>query len=228
MTGSNIMLLNLRWVLVLATTGICLRAAEAPAGPPADSKPGELLSGEPDANQIWQGAVGEGFGRSAQSLSVEAGASYGVAAFGSIQQHDLALTSLTYGRMLGGIKGHGHWYRGNFELRAELFGGSQFSPADEWVAGLTPHLRYDFATGTRLVPFVDVGAGVTLTGIREPDLSSIFEFNLQAAVGVHWFFKDNLALTLEARYMHMSSGGLSSPNPGVNGVLGTVGLSRFF
>ena len=228
MNGSNLVFFILRWALVLSTTGVCLRAAEPPPGPAAESKPGELPSGEPAANEIWQGAVGEGFGRAAQSLSVEAGASDGLAAFGSRQRHDLALTSLSYGHILGGVKGQGHWYRGNWEGRVELFGGSQFSPADEWVVGLTPHLRYNFATGTRLVPFVDAGAGVTGTGIREPDLSNIFEFNIQAGLGVHWFFRDNVALTLEVRYMHLSSAGISSPNLGVNGVLGTVGLSRFF
>jgi len=228
MNGSSVIFFILRWALVLAMTGVCLRAAEPPSGPPADSKPGELPSGEAGANEIWQGAVGEGFGRAAQSLSVEAGASYGLAAFGSIQQHDLALMSLTYGHMLGRVKGQGHWYRGNWEWRAELFGGSQFSPADEWVVGLTPHLRYNFATGTRVVPFVDVGAGVTGTGIRGPDLSNTFEFNLQAGLGVHWFLKDNVALTLAVRYMHMSCAEISSPNLGVNGVLWTMGLSRFF
>jgi opacity protein-like surface antigen len=93
---------------------------------------------------------------------------------------------------------------------------------------LTPHLRYDFATGTRFIPFVDVGAGVTLTGIREPDLSNIFEFNLQAGGGLHWFFRDNAALTFEFRYIHLSCAEITSPNLGVNGVLWTAGLSRFF
>ncbi|MGA2660379.1 MAG: acyloxyacyl hydrolase [Verrucomicrobiota bacterium] len=217
-----------RWALVLAMTGVCLRAAEPPTGPPAGSKPGEVLSGGPGTNEIWQGAVGEGFGRAARSLSVEAGASDGLAAFGSRQQHDLALTSLTYGHMLGRVKGQGRWYRGNWEWRVELFGGAQFSPVDEWIVGLTPHLRYNFATGTRVVPFVDGGAGATATGIRGPDLSNIFEFNLQVGLGAHWFFKDNVALTLEVHYMHLSCAGISSPNLGANGVLGTVGLSRFF
>ncbi len=33
------------------------------------------------------------------------------------------------------------------------------------------------------------------------DLSHTFEFNLQAAAGVRWFLKDNVALTIEARYL---------------------------
>ena len=113
-------------------------------------------------------------------------------------------------------------------MRAEIFGGSQYSPRNEWIAGLTPHLRYDFATRTRFVPFIDGGAGVTLTGIRGPDLGSAFEFNLQPGAGVHWFLKDDLALTVEAHFLHISCAGISSPNLGVNGFLGTVGLSRFF
>jgi hypothetical protein len=215
----------LEWACIVAMTGSCLEAAEAPPGPAADSKAGEVLNAEP---AIWPGAVGEGFGRAVQSLSVEAAASGGLAVFGTRQQHDLALMGLSYGHILSQVKGQGHWYRGNWELRGELLGGAQFSPTEEYVVGLTPHLRYDFATGTRWVPFVDLGAGVTLTGIRGPDLSNIFEFNLQAGGGVHWFLRDNVALTFEFRFLHLSDAEMSSPNLGVNGVLGAVGVSRFF
>ena len=216
------------WVCMVAMAGSCLEAAEGPPGPAADSKAGEAPVAGPGAEGIWQGAVGDGFGRAAQSLSLEAGASRGMAVFGTRQQHDLALVSVSYGHILSQVRGQGHWYRGNWELRAELFGGPQFSPANEYLVGLAPHLRYDFATGTRWVPFVDLGAGVSLTGIRGPDLSSIFEFNLQAGGGVHWFLKDNLAVTLEVRLLHLSDAEMTSPNLGVNGVLGTVGVSRFF
>jgi hypothetical protein len=130
--------------------------------------------------------------------------------------------------VLGRVLGGDHWYRGNFEFRAELFSGAQFSPSTEWVVGLTPHLRYNFATGTRWVPFADFGAGVSGTSIGPPDLSGTFEFNLQAEVGVHRFLRDNLALTFEVRYMHMSCAGLSSPNAGLNTVMGLIGLSWFF
>jgi len=176
----------------------------------------------------WENGIGEGFRADAQSISLSAGALYGVATFGSRQAHDLALVSLTYGHMLGHVVGEGHWYRGNPEFRLELFTGAQFSPTTEWLVGLTPHLRYDFATGSRWIPFVDGGAGVTATGIGPPDLSGTFEFNLQASVGVQWFFRDNMALTLEARYVHWSCAGLHAPNLGLNGVTGLLGISFFF
>ena len=83
------------------------------------------------------------------------------------------------------------------------------------------------ATGTRWIPFGHIGMGVTATGIGPPDLSGTFEFNLQGGGGVHWFFKDNVTLTLEARYVHWSCAGIHKPNLGLNGIQGMLGV-RFF
>lgn len=184
-----------------------------------------LSSTQPD---IWQNDVGQGFRSTVHTFGVEAGAMAGITAFGSRQAHDLALMDLSYGHMLTATLGEGHWYRGNVEGRLELFGGAEFRPDQEWLIGFAPHLRYNFATGTRLIPFFDLGAGVTATGIGPPDLSNTFEFNLQATVGAHYFFRTGLALTLEARYMHLSCAGISHPNLGLNGVVGMVGLTKFF
>jgi len=132
---------------------------------------------------LWTNEIGTGFQPGVQTLSIEAGGNYGLEACGSRQAHHLALGSLSYGYMQGSVVGGDHWYRGNWEWRAELFGGTQFSPNDDWCFGLTPHLRYNLATGTRWIPFVDGGAGVTVMGIEQPDLSSTFEFNVQGGVG---------------------------------------------
>ena len=180
---------------------------------------------------IWQDGVGNGFVAGARDFSVEAGAMRGVIMLGGREEHDLGLLSLTYGQILGRVIGEDHWYRGNFEGRLEVLGGMQFHPDQGkggWLIGLTPHIRYDFATGSRWVPFFDLGAGVTATGISRPDLSGIFEFNLQATTGVHYMLRDNLALTGDVRYMHVSCGGIHSPNLGMNGVAFMLGLTWFF
>jgi lipid A 3-O-deacylase len=187
---------------------------------------GEAL--QPAAPSLWEGGVGDGFAKGVETVTIEAGANYGLANFGSRESHDFALLSLSYGRMLGAPAGGDHWHRGNWELRGEVFGGTQFSPEDDWLFGLTPHLRYNFATGTRWVPFVDGGVGVMLTSIRLPDLSNIFEFNAQGGMGIHWFASENFVLTMEVRYIHISCAGISHPNYGVNGVMGLIGVSRFF
>ena len=207
-------------------------AAQAPLQPETTNSLA-ITTTEPlePKSTIWQNGIGEGFLPAVQDFSIEPGIALGIAAFGSRQAHDLALLSLAYGHMLGQVMGEGHWYRGNFEGRLELFGGAQFSPdvdTDGWLVGLTPHLRYNFATGTRWIPFLDVGAGVTATGIGPPDLSGTFEFNLQASTGVRWFLRDDLALTGEVRYMHLSCAGLHQPNLGINNVGFFLGVTWFF
>jgi len=192
-----------------------------------DTSLSELMS-NPTPRGIWENGVGEGFRSKTQSLTVSAGATYGFASFGSREQHHLAMSSLTYGHMLGHVVGEGHWWHGNPEFRLELFSGAQFDPDTRWFVGLTPHLRYNFATATRWVPFVDAGAGVTATSIGPPDLSGTFEFNLQAGTGIMWFLRDNLALSVEARYVHWSCAGLHKPNQGLNGVTGLLGITYFF
>jgi len=182
----------------------------------------------PAGHSLWESGIGEGFRSGAQTFSVEAGSIQGLGIFGSLQAHDLALLSVSYGHMLGHPVGVGHFYKGNWELRGELFGGAEFSPASEWVIGLAPHLRYSFATGTRFIPFIDGGAGATATSIRAPDLSNTFEFNLQGIIGMHVFLRENLALTVDARLLHMSCAGISNPNRGLNGVGGMFGLTFLF
>jgi hypothetical protein len=209
-------------VILLGT----LRAAEAQPTAATTNQPAVTL--EQSLRGIWQAGIGEGFRASAESFGVGLGAGYGVAAFGGRESHDLALLGLTYGHMLSDTKGEGHWYRGNWEFRIELFSGAQFSPETDWLVGLTPHLRYDFATGTRWVPFFDLGAGISGTSIGAPDLSGTFEFNLQSAAGVHWFLEDDLALSVEARYLHMSCASISKPNLGLNTVMGVVSVTWFF
>ena len=160
--------------LVIGTTATCWCPAKAQseAGLLSDAS-ASMLNPESKQRDIWQNGIGEGFRSTTQSIGVSSGATYGLAAFGGREAHHLALISLSYGHMLGHVCGEGHWYRGNWELRGEIFTGAQFSPDTEWLVGLTPHLRYHFATGTRWIPFVDGGAGVTATGIGPPDLSGV-------------------------------------------------------
>jgi lipid A 3-O-deacylase len=218
---------NVILVVVGAAVATSLEGAEPGLllpDPPAN--PGETLALPPP--RIWAGEVGEGFRPDVQTFSIEPGVALGLQAFGGQQVHDLGLLSLSYGHMLGEVMGGDHWYRGNLELRGELFSGGQFSPNAVPLVGLTPHLRYNFATSSRWVPFADLGAGVTASGIGPPDQSGTFEFNLQANIGTHWFVKDNLALTFEVGYLHMSCAGLHDPNLGVNTVKGMLGVTWFF
>jgi lipid A 3-O-deacylase len=130
--------------------------------------------------------------------------------------------------MLTGPVAKDHFWRGNFELLGSLFGGEQFNSHTAYLVGIAPLLRYNFATGSRFVPFIDGGAGLTLTDIRKPDLSTDFEFNVQAGIGAQWFFNPHIAASLQGRWLHLSNAGLDSPNQGVNTTMFLLGLNWFY
>jgi len=177
---------------------------------------------------LWKAGVGSGFKKGTQELNVLAGGGVGLQIFGSRSDHDWAIGIIDYGWMLTDVLAEGRWYQGNLEILAELFGGEQFHPDVGYFVGAGPHLRYNFATGTRLVPFIDIGGGVTATDIRNGDLSTTFQFNLQAALGTHWFLRDDLGLTFQWRFIHLSNAGIDYPNLGVNNSSFLLGLSWLF
>ena len=156
-TSSKIKILSMSILAPLTSLSGAADLVEQPMPAMTNSVATPELS--PPKSTIWRDGVGSGFLGSTKDITIEAGAAAGMARLGSHQAHDLALLSASYGHMLGGVVGQDHWYRGNFEWRVELFGGGQYSPSSEWLVGLTPHLRYNFATGTRWIPFLDGGAG---------------------------------------------------------------------
>jgi len=181
-----------------------------------------------DKKSVWQDGVGEGFRHGTKIFGTSAGLNYGVLAFGGTEKHNLALSSISYGMIVGGVQGAGRWYQGNWEIRGELFGGAQFNADTRWLVGLAPHLRYNFSFGTRFVPYIDFGGGIMLQEIRAPDLGGTFQFNLQGVVGTNYFFRDDMAISLEGRYIHISSASTSQPNYGVNTVGAFLGINLFF
>jgi len=186
----------------------------------------QTLSSPPSS--LWQAGVGEGFEKGSEELGLALGAGLGMKVFGSRNAHDWGLGAVQYGIMLGGLTAQNHWYRGNWEFVAQLFGGEQFHPDAAYLVGVTPMLRYNFAAGHRWVPFFDAGPGITLTDIRNGDLSTTPEFNLQVGLGTRCFLRDNLALTLQYRLIHLSNAGAASPNLGVNTSNVLLGLAWFF
>jgi lipid A 3-O-deacylase len=187
----------------------------------------ENSKAESGANSIWVDGVGGGFQKNTFRIGALIGAGLGAKVLGSEQEHDLALGSANFGWIFTDVMAPGHWYSGNFELMAELFGGGQFHPDAGYFAGLTPFIRYNFATFNRWIPFVEAGAGVSITDISH-DLSGRFQFNLQAGGGVNYFYNDRMALTAQYRWLHFSCAGMEKPNNGVNTQMLLIGITWFF
>ncbi len=180
------------------------------------------------SNSLWTAGVGQGFRRGAQDFDFSGGAGFGVKILGGRQIHDWWLTAAQYGYVLTDVVGKDHFYRGNVELLGQAFAGEQYRPNHAYLVGVGPMLRYDFATGTPIVPFTDISAGLTSTSIRNGDLSTTYEFNLQAGGGAHLFLTDRLALTGQCRFIHLSNASTHKPNLGVNNVTFLLGTTWFF
>ena len=164
----------------------------------------------------------------AREAGMSLGAALGLKIVTGHINHNLAIGSVRYGEVLGDTVGTSHWYCGHWELIGELFAGGQYDPKPAYVVGVTPLLRYNFTTGTRWLPFVQGGFGPSVTDIGQPDLGTAFEFNIQGGAGVHYFWNQHSAITVECRYFHLSNADIRPPNQGVNACVFSIGNSWLF
>ncbi|MBZ5524911.1 MAG: acyloxyacyl hydrolase [Acidobacteriia bacterium] len=124
----------------------------------------------------------------------------------------------------------GGFMRGQFEWSGDLMPlyyvvqpaksayGAAFNPVN---------LKWNFTSSDRVIPYLELGGGVLFTSTEVPVGTSSTNFLTHAAFGLHFFQKQNRAITLTTRYEHISNAGLSSPNPGVNTVQFTIGVNWF-
>jgi opacity protein-like surface antigen len=148
----------------------------------------------------------------------------------NVQKHTVNYTvsGIQAGYMLDNPGASG-WYRGNFELAGELFGGAVIQGRGSYVGGGTVWLRYNLlASGWRLKPYVQIGGGAESTDIDRRILGENFNFNLDAGLGFRYLITSRCSVNLEYRFQHFSDADLSAVNLGVNAQGAFVGVSFFF
>jgi hypothetical protein len=102
-----------------------------------------------------------------------------------------------------------------------------FQRTTVYGGGFTPVvLKWNFATRGRVVPFLDVHAGVLFTTTEIPVNTSTVNFTPGASAGAHILGEKN-NISFSVRYGHISNAGLSRFNPGINTVQFTIGIGRF-
>ena len=118
---------------------------------------------------------------------------------------------------------------GSLEIVAEPGYLAVFEGKTANVGSLAALFKYNIRTGTRLVPFVEGGGGVSYASQRIPQQpgGTNFNFVLEAGVGLHYLLGDRAGLTAEWRYHHFSNGGIEPPNPSLNSSLFLIGFSIF-
>ncbi|MBZ0169569.1 Lipid A 3-O-deacylase (PagL) [Candidatus Methylomirabilis lanthanidiphila] len=102
-------------------------------------------------------------------------------------------------------------------------------PETEVGGGASLLFRYNFVTGTRWVPFFEVGVGILDVDLNAPrDLNSRFNFSILGGPGINYFLTDHLAVLGQVGLHHISNAHRKSPNVGVNSVMGLLGVSYYF
>jgi len=154
---------------------------------------------------------------------------------GHSNQPNINYTSTAYrlGIMLYTPSGDGI-LRGNCELMLQLGYGSIFNGPGNYVASGAAILRYNFVQPeAKWVPYVQIGAGMAYNDIYKDDreqslVGQAWLINLEATVGVRYFFNDRWSANLEGGYRHQSNVDENRRNIGLNSLGGGVGLGYHF
>lgn len=128
---------------------------------------------------------------------------------------------------------HTGWLRGNNEFFLETFGGVVTHGPGNYLIGGSPLWRYNFVQPeVRLVPYIQIGMGALGNNIykdkRQQEIGQGFEFALQGGLGLKYLINDRWAVSVEADYRHISDGGMTSRNQGLNSFGGLMLVSYAF
>lgn len=77
-------------------------------------------------------------------------------------------------------------------------------------------------------PFILAGPGMVYMTQHTREQSTQFNFIEQAGMGIHYFFRQNVAFTLEGRFRHLSNSSIKYPNRGINTQFVIAGISYKF
>lgn len=122
----------------------------------------------------------------------------------------------------------GAWYSGNFEALVEGTFFHNTAQNGGVGGGVGTTLRYNFLFDDRIVPYLDANFGVIAMNLNLERQSDLFNFNVGFGGGFHFFATDQLAISTELRWQHISNAKTELPNDGINSALFLVGASFFF
>lgn len=81
---------------------------------------------------------------------------------------------------------------------------------------------------SKFQPYFKGGVGIVYISQHTVEQGTQFNFNEYIGLGAHYYFKKNVALTVEYRYRHLSNAGIDNPNSGINTNYGICGISYLF
>jgi hypothetical protein len=97
------------------------------------------------------------------------------------------------------------------------FGYTYGDPDDSVRAEtLSAFIRKDFGTSPVVRPYADIGTGVMWSNRRVPAATSRLNVNSQLSLGVIAFPNSRAPIRIGYRFSHISNGGTTGRNPGLN------------
>ena len=133
-----------------------------------------------------------------------------------------------FGYFLSDEVGKG-WYRGRHELLVELPLHLAVDPQTRVMTGAYLLGSWKF-TGLKerlLYPYVFAGGGVLYVDLGLPTMGSRLDFCYEGGTGIQYLIRNDLAVTAECRYHHISNAGTASPNEPLNSIKILFGISLF-
>src|ERR1043165_7026674 len=141
---------------------------------------------------------------------------------------DYTYSGVEFARMMNTPSGD-PWWRGNWQVGGEVFGGGIFEGRGNYVVGSGLFFRYNLVQeGWRVVPYAQLDLGAVFTDLDRRIQGQNFNFCEQFALGGRYFITPRWSLNAEMRFQHISNAGQSYPNAGVNALGPVVSLSYFF
>ena len=153
----------------------------------------------------------------------------GTALTGSTSNTRFWEAGMRFGRILTQEHGSG-WLRGNLEWAGDAIPAYVvFQNTTVYGAGFNPVLlKWNFTSGRKIAPFVEMGGGLLFTSSEVPPGTSTVNFTPQGGFGMHIFLREKRALTFTVKGVHISNAGLSAPHPGIiSSIQYSVGYSWF-
>ncbi|MBI4391066.1 MAG: porin family protein [candidate division NC10 bacterium] len=174
-----------------------------------------------------------GFQKGQQEVGLLVGYGFEIDSAGSdksdmVKNLEFALVRARWGIFLTDRVGQG-FLEGNLEFLVEPAFLLSVEPTRRTGYELSVLFRYHFATGSRWVPFVTLGAGIIEENFEVSGRPSAgFNFTPQGGPGVSYLLGGNMAVSLEWRIYHVSNANIDTPNVGLNISFLLLGLSFFF
>ncbi|MBU1112685.1 MAG: acyloxyacyl hydrolase [Candidatus Omnitrophica bacterium] len=118
--------------------------------------------------------------------------------------------------------------KGRFDFILEPFVNLSTRPSGNVELGSNFLFEYAFPLHPRLQPYLKGGVGLIYMTQDTEEQSTQWNFLPQGAAGLHFYLKENLALSCEYRHRHLSNASIKAPNRGIDAKMYLAGLTFFF